>query len=305
MNPNPSLFTELRLATPPIEELANMLRQWFAVGIIGALIHGPSRAGKSNAIEYVKRKRVEVFGYEIPVVAIQWKKVALKERDFHERFLSACGHSLPSQRTPNRQLESRLIEYLASEATRSGNSNLVVFIDDAQDMRLDDLGFLANIYNCLKQRDVQQYTFLVGEHTLPGLRERAIAAGSERYVGRFMCADFEFPLIRSEKDLAFVFRQYDSFGYPEGNSRSITETFLPKAFAGGWRLESQAGAMWRGFRSGARSVGKKTTRMTMQSCTILVAQLLQSLALKDAPDLKLTDKDIQSATRMVRYLHNT
>lgn len=303
MNLNPSLFTELRLATPPIETFANTLRQWFGAAIIGGLIYGPSRAGKSNAIEYVTQRRTAIFGYDIPIVTVQWKRMPILEKDFHERFLSACGHSVPSDRTPNRLIEARLIEYLATAVARSGSSSLIVFIDDAQDMRLNDLGFLANVYNRLKKKRIQQYTFLVGERTLPELRAKATAAGCERYIGRFMCADFEFPLIKSERDLAFVFRQYDICGYPEKNGASIIHALLPKAFANGWRLEKQAGVIWKGFKTGARSVGKKNPRMTMQSCTILVAQLLQSLARRDAPDLCLSDEDIQSATKMVRHLH--
>jgi hypothetical protein len=303
MKPNPSLFTELRLATPPIEAFANTLRQWFGAAIIGGLIYGPSRAGKSNAIEYVTQRRVDIFGYDIPIITIEWKEMSINEKDFHVRFLVACGHSVSSDRTSNRLIENRLIEYLATTVARSGGSSLIIFIDDAQDMRLKDLGFLANVYNLLKKRKIQQYTFLVGEEILPDLRAKAKAARCNRYIGRFMCADFEFPLIKSERDLAFVFHQYDICGYPKENCVSIIQTLIPKAFKNGWRLEKQAGAIWKGYKSGARSIGKKVTRMTMQSCTILVAQLLQSLARRDAADLRLSEEDIQSATRMVQHLH--
>lgn len=305
MKLNPSLFTELRLATPPIEALANTLRQWFGAAVIGGLIYGPSRAGKSNAIEYVTQRRADIFGYDIPIISVEWKKMPINEKDFHERFLSACGHSVPSERTPSRLIEKRLIEYLDTVVTRSGGSSLIIFIDDAQDLRLSELGFLANVYNRLKKRRIQQYTFLVGERTLPELRAKAAAAGCERYVGRFMCADFEYPLIKSERDLAFVFHQYDMCGYPKENSVSIIQTLIPKAFANGWRLEKQAGAVWKGFKASAHSVGKKGTRMTMQSCTILVAQLMQSLARREAPDLCLSEEDIQFATKMIRHLHTS
>lgn len=187
MKPSSSLFTELKLATPPIEAFGNTLRQWFSAAIVGGLVYGPSRAGKSTAIEYVTQRRIEIFGYDIPIVTVEWKKMPIGERDFHERFLSACGHSVPSVRTLSRLVENRLIEYLVTVVARSGGSSLIIFIDEAQDMRLNDLGYLANVYNRLKKRKIQQYTFLVGEQTLPQLRDSAAHVGAERYIGRFIC----------------------------------------------------------------------------------------------------------------------
>lgn len=301
---NPAIFTELRFATPAINTLANTLRQWFAAAVIGALIYGPSRAGKSSAIEYIIQRRVEIFGYDIPVIAIPWKGMALSEKDFHERFLNACGHSVPSERTANRRLESRLVEYLASAVALSGNSCLILFIDDAQEMRLDDLAFLANIYNLLKKRKIQLFTFLVGERTLPKLREKADAEGCERYVGRFMCADYIFPLLQSAEDIAFVLRQYDVSEDFEGSGVTIAQRLLPKAVANGFRFEKMAPMIWNGFRRAVRTTGRQAPRMTMQSFTILIAQLVQGLARRDAPDLKLTDDDISQAVQLIRYLRH-
>ena len=302
---DPSVFTELRFATPPIEKFANTLRQWFGAAIIGGLIYGPSRAGKSYAIEYVKQKRSDIFGYDIPIILMQWKKPIIKEKDFHERFLRACGHSLPSDRTSNRELETRLVEYLATLAANSGRSCLIVFIDEAQYLRLDDLSFLANIYNRLKDKKIQQFTFLVGERKLTGLRGKAITDGEERYVGRFMCADFEFPLLKSARDLAVVLKQYDTTDYPEGSGKTIIQRFLPKASAKGWKFENQSKQIWQEFRCSARSVGKKTSSMKMQSCTQIVAQLLQALSKRDTNNLSIKKEDIEKATELVKYLHNT
>lgn len=302
---NPSIFTELRFATPAIEEFANTLRQWFMAAVIGGLIYGPSRAGKSYAIEYVTQKRREIFGYDIPIVCVDWKLMAIREKDFHERFLQACGHSVPSDRSTNSLIESRLVDYLACAAVRSGASSLVMFIDEGQDMRLSDLAYLANIYNRLKRpHKIQMFTYLVGERKLTALRSRALDAGYERYVGRFMCADFEYPLLRSARDLAFVLQQYDTCAYPEGSGASIIQSKLPKAWRAGWRFADQANVMWNGFRGANRAVGKKTSGMTMQSCTILVAQLLGYLTQRDASTLSVTAEDIASALTLVRHLHN-
>ena len=302
---NPSMFTELRFATPAIEVFANTLRQWFEAAVIGGLIYGPSRAGKSYAIEYVISRKEEIFGYEIPIISLEWKKALQSEKDFHERFLNACGHSVPSDRTPNRKLESRLVEYISSAVSLSESSNVVLFIDEAQDLRLDDLGFLANIYNQLKKKKIQQFTFLVGERKLLELRGKSEGAGYHRYIGRFMCADFEFPLLASESDLSFVLKQYDSSDYPEGSGVTIVQQILPKAVDNGWLFEDQANLIWTGFRSAVRSIGKKSPRMTMQSCTILIAQLLQSLSKRDRKNLCMTQKDVDNATKLIKHLHNT
>jgi hypothetical protein len=301
---NPALFTELLYATPPIEAFANTIRQWYRAAIPGGLIYGPSRAGKSVAIEYVVQCREAIFGYDIPIIVVLWKKAAMAEKEFHERFLNACGHAVPSDGSPNSWLERRLVQYLDSWVSRSGSRNLIVFIDDAQDLSLRQLGYLSNIYNLLKRRKVQQFTFLVGERSLVSLRDKAKLEGSERYVGRFMWADFEFPLLESKADLRFVMEQYDTAEYPKGSGVSIVGQVLPKAVASGWRLVDQVDAIWGKYREGNRTAGKRRGGMRMQSCTSLVARLLQLLSTRDGHDLILTEEELEEAIFMAMYVYD-
>ncbi|NOZ51687.1 MAG: ATP-binding protein [Gammaproteobacteria bacterium] len=302
---NPSMFTELKLATKSIELFANTLRIWFQSAVVGGLIYGTSRAGKSYAIEYITTERKKIFGYDIPIITIQWKITTIHEKDFHVRLLSACSHSVPSTRTTNPQLEHRIVEYITGLAKKSGESNVIIIIDEAQDMRLSDLGYLANIYNQLKKNKIQQYTFLVGERKLLELRGKANDAGYARYIGRFMCADFEFPLIQSYKDLQFILTQYDQHGYPEGSGTSIVEKILPKSYSAGWRLASNAKDLWSGFLDSQKSTGRRNKKMTMQSCTILIAQLFHRLSKRDGGNLKLTKDDINASTELIKHLHNS
>ena len=76
---DPSIIINMRFATPSIEALANTLRQWYASAIVGGLIYGISRAGKSYSIEYIIHKRKEIFGYDAAIVSMLWKETLVAE----------------------------------------------------------------------------------------------------------------------------------------------------------------------------------------------------------------------------------
>lgn len=288
------------LATPPIEAFANKIRQWFLATIPGGVVYGPPRVGKSTAIEYVMRMREEVFGYNIPAFKVEWKRGRLTEAAFYERLLVACDHALPTVRARAADLEKRLIEYLASSVTPSGTSCLVWFIDEAHFLTVDDFGWLMNIQNALARRKIRMYTFLVGEPRLRDTRETFIVSGDGQIIGRFMWSHYEFLHLESAEDLAFVLKGYDTYRPPANSSTSLTEAHVPKAWRGGWRLTDQAKIIWEPYVAARRTATRdKPNRMSMQACTILVAQLLRWLGKHDCAELVLDKALVKKAVELV------
>lgn len=288
------------LATPPIEAFANKIRQWFLATIPGGVVYGPPRVGKSSAIEYVMRARAEVFGHNIPVFKAEWKRGRITEAVFYERFLVACDHALPTARTRATDLEKRLIEYLASSVTSSGTPCLVWFIDEAHFLTVEDFGWLMNIQNGLARRKIRMYTFLVGEPRLRDTRETFIVSDDAQIIGRFMWSQYEFPHLKSAEDLAFVLKGYDTYCPAANGSVSITEALVPEAWKGGWRLMDQAKTIWGPYVTARRAATRdKPNLMSMQACTILVAQLLRWLAKRDGAELVLDKTLVEKAVELV------
>ena len=288
------------LATPPIEAFANKIRQWFLATIPGGVVYGPSRVGKTSAIEYVLRTREAVFGYNIPLFKVEWKRGRLTESAFYERLLVASDHALPTARTRAADLEKRLIEYLASSVIPSGTPCLVWFIDDAHFLTVDDFGWLMNIQNALTRRKIRMYTFLVGEPRLRDTRETFIVSGDAQIIGRFMWSQYEFPHLKSAEDLAFVLKGYDIYRPSADSSVSLTEALVPQAWKGGWRLMDQAKTIWEPYVATRRAATcDKPNLMSMQACTILVAQLLRWLAKRDGVELVLDKALVEKAVELV------
>lgn len=288
------------LATPPIEAFANKIRQWFLATIPGGVVYGPPRVGKSSAIEYVMHAHEQVFGHNIPVFKVDWKRGRLTEAAFYERLLVACDHALPTARTRAADLEKRLLEYLISSVAPSGTSCLVWFVDEAHFLTVDDFGWLMNIQNGLTRRKIRMYTFLVGEPRLRDTRETFIVSGDAQIIGRFMWSQYEFPHLKSAEDFAFVLSGYDTYCPSANNKVSITESFVPKAWAGGWRLVDQAKIIWEPYVAERRAASRdKPHLMSMQACTILVAQLLHWLAKCDATALAVDKALVKMAVELV------
>lgn len=288
------------LATPPIVAFANKIRQWYLATVPGAVVYGTQRAGKSYAIEYVMLAREEVFGHHIPVFKVEWKRGRLTEAAFYERLLIACGHELPTARTRAADLEKRLTEYLASSVIPSGAPCLVWFVDEAHFLTVDDFGWLMNIQNGLARRKIRMYTFLVGEPRLRDTRDTFIVSGDAQIIGRFMWSQYEFAHLKSAEDLAFVLKGYDTYCPSAHNTLSLTAMAVPNAWKAGWRLMDQAKAIWEPYVAARRAATRdKPNLMSMQACTILVAQLLRWLAKRDGAELVLDKALVEKAVELV------
>jgi len=297
---NPLRTNLIRLHTRPIEAFANTIRQWYLAAIPGGIVHGATRVGKSFAISYVMEHAKAIFGSDIPVFRANWTRGRISERAFYVRLLTAVGHEMPKDSSRTAQLEFRLLEYLAERARAASEPCLVWFIDEAHFLTDDDLGWWLHVYNAMQERGFQQFTFLVGEPRLLANREAFRQSGDTQFIGRFMWTDYEFEMLKSARDLAHVLHSYDTYPYPGKEKISITQGFAEKAYAAGFRLEQQAQAIWETYVAHRRSLGRELAdTMIMQSCTILVAQLLRWANKRDSAGFSISEKVLQRAVQLV------
>ena len=292
------------LATPPIEAFANTIRQWVSATIPGGMIYGNTRVGKTYAIDYVIDNAKNIFGYSVPVIKVTWHKNSkMTEKQFYQRILSELNHAF-TQGNLTIRLENRVIDYFESLVSKSPGSSIILFIDEAHWLTPNDFGGFCHIYNRLKTRKIQLYTFLVGDPRILETRTTFKQTEDTQFIGRFLWSDYAFEQLDSKDDLAFVLEGYDLYtDYPKDSGHSYVYYFLPKAFSNGWRLATCAPMIWKNYLFARRKVGPANKKvMPMQACTILVTRLLVILSRRDSPDLEITREDIDNAVSMIVHL---
>lgn len=86
--------------------------------------------------------------------------------------------------------------------------------------------------------------------------------------------------------------------FPVGSGRSFTETLLPNAYDGGFRLKSLAhGTMDRYTTLITNKSDFDNQVMSMKTCTVFAQSLLDSLADNDRKNLTVEQEQIDQAIR--------
>lgn len=120
-----------RIATPAIETFYELVDRCLRYRIMGALIYGPSRIGKTRAIEYVRlllaRHHRKITSYHAQCE----HKPRHAEGSFFVNLLEAVGDSDPNAGT-NSSKRMRLTLRMREAAARAGSGTVLLFCDEAQ-----------------------------------------------------------------------------------------------------------------------------------------------------------------------------
>ena len=232
--------------TPPITRLLQKAIRWVASRTPGGLIHGRQRYGKTKAIKMLTLELRERFP-GMPI--FQWNckhHEAITERAFFGELLEAVDHALSEVGTAEVR-RRRLTEYLHACSVEGGDNRVLIIADDAQLLGEREYKWLMDIHNALERRGVILIVFLVGQPQLLDTREAFSKASKKQIIGRFMTSLSTFRGLHSEAELRSTLAGYDEAEWPEGSGISYTAHYLPRAWAGGWRLASLAQGLWASF----------------------------------------------------------
>jgi type II secretory pathway predicted ATPase ExeA len=293
---HPVLRNSYVLPTNALEAFVNMCVMWTRANVLGVLVYGLQRAGKSLAIEYFIANVGEWLGRSVAVVSME----VLTHRQTNEGvflgdLLNSMGHPT-TKRSPEdrrRQFIARLVE----AAARSELRKLVVFLDEAQ--RLDDFMFdlLIGIHNELERLyKVKVLWILVGQPELQSFPSTYIAQAKRQIVARFMTDTYLFQPLMGEEDFRDAITCFDErLRYPNSGP-SFTAFFAPGPWAAGWTLASQSGLIWQCLGQARIKAGlSETSGMTMQGFTTLMNFVLTELLPTLGDHDRLTEAAIMDA----------
>ncbi len=240
---HPVELAKFKLATPSTAALEEFIGVNLRHGIPGCVVHGKSRHGKSDGVEFVASQ------LEVPCISFLcegWEE-SPNLRDHYYWMLESVGHELRAEGT-GPEKRTRFREYLISRISESGQHRIVYFFDEAQHLREDQWMWLMSDYNFQVKQGYRPLYVFVGQPELTRMRTAFIQAGVDELVGRFMVNMLEYRGIRDEHDIAEILTSYDERAeFPIGEGISYTRHFFPAAFEAGWRLGQMAPVFWQAY----------------------------------------------------------
>lgn len=241
---HPVVTRDYSLFTIAIHDMVERIAGWLDDQIDGATIFGPSRFGKSSAVDHwLQRLLSERHGGYVPLVI--WSHTDSGSSQavgrFYAHLLEASGHRLAQARRNPLERQIMLMERWIELAAQGGGRFLVLVIDEAQGMSQREWLWLVELHSLLEKQRVRLCVFSIASLQFFDEPLGMALAGGAHVAARFMLASEPFHGVRSIDELAYVMRGYDDGSeWPPGSGCSFTAGLAPRPWAGGFRMEHQA-----------------------------------------------------------------
>lgn len=263
----------LHVETPAYKQLYSDLLQWLWTGATGGYVYGQARVGKSRAIQSLFG-RLHTRG-NIPVPTHQLT-VSLRDRPTVVSIFRQLCQSADLKLT-NRDvadtLSDRFTHFLADQASQTGSRRVVLFVDEMQRLKIDQLNAFAELYDKLTLIGIGLTVVFIGND--PECWKLIEATSSDRNAhlyGRFFTQGRPFLGLTSESQVRGILTQYDTLRFPEETGPTYTAFFLPDDVGKGWTFASVSHELWEGFAEYRRQY--KIQSWGMQYFTTTVNTLL-------------------------------
>ncbi|TFW31779.1 AAA family ATPase [Massilia horti] len=285
---HPLLSGKVVLPTPPISELYRTIKRIVLLREPGCCFTAKSGVGKSYALTMVESQ----LRKEFPEMCV-FRHVILNHqvpsiRAFFKHFLRTARHSERKGETSD--LRERLINRLIDGGTESGLDLVVLLIDEAQEMALQDFKFLKDVGNELDKEGVQLVVIMMGQDPeFDGVIQKLRDGGHLDLVSRFTMRKRSFRGLSTVEDFTAVLAGIDSAVFPDRNGSAWPQFFIPRAWTAGFRMQAQAKALLDALISAAGSNSTKAGFPARQLFLAIRALLLDHAA-KDSATLEIGPK---------------
>lgn len=271
-----------RIATPAIQAFSDLVNRCLRYHITGALTYGPSRIGKTRAIEYLRLLLAQTHPRITTYHAQAEHKPRHAEGPFLANLLEAVGYPDPVSGS-NSTKRMRLINKIKEACSRNGSGTAVLFCDEAQRYDENEYEWLRDVHDHLDRLQIRLFTFLVGQQELLAVKMAMQHARKTQIVSRLMVEELAFFGIRNVRDVATCLNGYDETRFPRASEWSFTRFYLPRAVQGGYRLVHDAGLLWSAFEHLHHKHGLPgALEIPMESFTRAVEIVLKDSELRDS-----------------------
>ena len=277
------------IPTPSIDALHEKIIDLIYHGTPGMIVYALTRIGKTYAIRYLEGmlKRTYLPGSLINLEC-HYTNSKASEGDFYSNFLHCMKH--PDAEMGNRtQKRIRLINLLLRNLEKSKDSLLLLFVDEAQHLQVEEYRWLTEISNRIEKEGYRMTTFMFGQPQLKQQKDAFRLSAQTQIIGRFMVDEFAFHGIQSEEDLAACLQGYDNTMFPIGSDWSFTRFCLPSKWSCGFRSIDLTSSLWKAFLSARPDTHR---RNAMEIPMKYFSQTIEILLLKDGIDDQGNEREV-------------
>lgn len=240
------------IRTPMMADLHRQIDEWTQCGHTGGLILGEARQGKTKAIyalsEALRNRKLQT----IPLFRVHFGRRDLDSvRAVFAKIARSLGYQVGRNQTSD-ELQERISIRLAEAALVNDDRKVVLVVDEAQTLKLQQFDAFAELYNQLFEMRINFIVFFVANQDLFQPLARALLTDEYRYLReRFFNNLTFFHGIRTESELNACLAGYDSYQVTDnGQTMSATAFFAPTLYNQGWRLADISSIYWHLYRQG-------------------------------------------------------
>lgn len=283
------LLTGLSLVpTAQIASLCTTVRRAVLTRQLGLCFTAKSGMGKTSAMRFV----ATFLRQSMPPLTVYNHTCRNHKggsvRGFFKHFLSTVGHPITKGETAD--LRDRLGKRIVDSARFSGLPVVVMLMDEAQAMNIDDFTFLKDVSNEVEAEGVSLITVLMAQDPDFGaVQNRLENAQRLDLMSRFTLNPRAFRSFDSKDDIEQVLRQIDTSLFSDAVPVTWTEFFLPQAFEHGFRLHNHAEYIFSAWSSSLEKRGLACEIPARQLFATIRFYLLDAMS-KDDPSVGFNEK---------------
>lgn len=281
-NIHPILCQDYAVFTPPINQMITTIGTWIDQRITGGYVYGPSRFGKSKAIKWYLRSMLEErFGQSIPLVIWNRRESNITEKEFWNSLLLASRYEFANPLKPKTKEVARYLfeQQLITLANNTSNNFIVLLIDEAHEVGLNEWKWLLGLQNSLDESGYKFSVFSIGSHGISFQPDYIARTGNAHISARFFSVDMRFKGISSRDELAYVLAGYDTDSeWPKDSKISYLQYFAPDDYRKGRRLEQMADLIWGAFIELLPQRPKIKLEIPMLHLSYLAENILKNLS---------------------------
>lgn len=242
---------EYAIYTPPMDEMIETIGDWIDACVSGGYVYGPSRYGKSRAVKwFVKRRLEERFSRRIPLVIWVRRDSQVTERQFWNELLEASKFEFfdPLKLKDKTTARFLFMQQLITLARSARSNYIVLIIDEAHDVTLSEWKWLMGLQNKLDADGFRLSVFSIGSHQVSFVPDFLARTGNAHIAARFFAFSTRYHGLGSVEQLRYVFNGYDEDSeWPTDSGISYLQHYAPDSFADGRRLVDCTNVMWDAF----------------------------------------------------------
>lgn len=237
------------IPTPMVDALHQCLEEWTQCGHNGGLVVGESRQGKTTAVLALSDRLTNRDNQIIPLFRMHFGRRDVDSvRAVFGKIARSLGYQVRRHQTSD-ELQEQISVRLAEAALVNDDRKVVLVVDEAQMLSLQQFDVFSEIYNQLFDFRINFVVFFVANQDLFQPLAQALLSDEYRYLrDRFFNNLTFYYGIRSEKELAQCLAGYDNYPVTEDERITATAYFCPSLYERGWRLAHLASAYWRHYR---------------------------------------------------------